>query len=110
MIFITGPYAVPNVWYDGYAVFTNKPVASSMRGFTVVNVTYASEIQMNLMAEAIGMDPWEIRFINAWRNGDTGPTGWKVVAAGLVECLKKTAEMGGIDLPDHLKAMSSERR
>jgi CO/xanthine dehydrogenase Mo-binding subunit len=109
-LYIAGPYAVPNVWYDGYAVFTNKPVSSSMRGFTVVNVTYASEIQMNLLAEAIGMDPWEIRFMNAWRDGDTAPTQWKVVAAGLIESMKKAAEMGGVELPEHLKAMSSRRR
>ena len=109
-LYIAGPYAVPNVWYDGYAVFTNKPVASSMRGYTVVNVTYSSEIQMDLLAEAIGMDPWEIRFINAWRDGDTGPTQWKVVAAGLIEAMKKAAEMDGIELPGHLKAMSSQRR
>jgi CO/xanthine dehydrogenase Mo-binding subunit len=109
-LYLAGPYAVPNVWYDGHAVFTNKPVASSMRGFAVVNVTYASEIQMNLLAEAIGMDPWEIRFINAWRDGDTAPTQWKVVAAGLIESMKKAAEMDGIELPEHLKAMSSRRR
>lgn len=109
-MFLAGAYAVPNVWHDGYGVFTNKPVSSSMRGYTVINITYAIEVQMNLLAEAIGMDPWELRFINAWRDGDTGPTQWKVVAAGLIETMKKTAEMGGIELPDHLKAMSSQRR
>jgi CO/xanthine dehydrogenase Mo-binding subunit len=56
------------------------------------------------------MDPWEIRFINAWRDGDTGPTGWKVVAAGLIETMKRAAEMAGIELPDHLKAMNSQGR
>ncbi len=110
LLYIAGPYAVPNVWYDGYAVFTNKPVASSMRGYTVINVTYSSEIQMNLMAEAIGMDPWEIRFINAWRDGDTGPTMWKVTAAGLIESMKKTAELAGVQLPGHLMAMHSRGR
>jgi len=110
LLYIVGPYAVPNVWYDGYAVFTNKPVASSMRGFTTINVTYASEIQMNLMAEAIGMDPWEIRFINAWRDGDTGPTMWKVTAAGLIESMKKAAELAGAKLPEHLMVMSSRGR
>ncbi len=109
-LFIAGPYAVPNVWFDGYVVFTNKPVASAMRGHGVINATYASEVQMNLLAEAIGMDPWEIRFINAWRDGDTGPTGWKVVAAGLIETMKRAAEMAGIELPDHLKAMNSQGR
>jgi CO/xanthine dehydrogenase Mo-binding subunit len=110
LLYIAGPYAVPNVWYDGYAVFTNKPVASSMRGFTTINVTYSSEIQMDLMAEAIGMDPWEIRFINAWREGDTGPTMWKVTAAGLIESMKKAADLAGVKLPEHLMAMSSQGR
>jgi CO/xanthine dehydrogenase Mo-binding subunit len=109
-LYIAGPYAVPNVWYDGYAVYTNKPVASCMRGFAMINVTYTSETQMNLLAEAIGMDPWEIRFINAWRDGDTAPTQWKVVAAGLIETMQKAAEMEGIELPAHLKTMSSRRR
>jgi CO/xanthine dehydrogenase Mo-binding subunit len=109
-LYLTGPYNCPNVRYDGFGVFTNKPVSSSMRGFAIINVTHASEIMMNLMAEAIGMDPWEIRFINAWREGDTGPTMWRVTAAGLIETMKKAAEMAGIALPDRLKAMSSGGR
>ena len=44
---------------------------------------------MNMLAEAIGMDPWEIRFINAWREGDTTAIQHKVVAAGLIETLKR---------------------
>jgi CO/xanthine dehydrogenase Mo-binding subunit len=108
--YIVGPYDVPHVRYDGYAVFTNKPVSSSMRGFSTINVNYAHEVQMDLMAEAIGMDPWEIRFINAWREGDTAPNQWKVVAAGLIETMKKAAEMEGVKLPPHLLAMSSQRR
>jgi len=109
-LYIAGPYAVPNIWYDGYSVFTNKPHASAMRGFSIINTSYAAEMQMNLMAEAIGMDPWEIRFINAWRDGDTGPTQWKVVAAGVIETMKKAAEIDGIELPAHLMAMSSQGR
>jgi CO/xanthine dehydrogenase Mo-binding subunit len=81
-----------------------------MRGFSTINVSYAHEVQMDLMAEAIGMDPWEIRFINAWREGDTAPNQWKVVAAGLIETMKKAAEMEGVKLPPHLLAMSSQRR
>ena len=108
--FAAGTYAVPNVWYDAYAIFTNKPVASSMRGYAIVNMLFPLETQMNMLAEAIGMDPWEIRFINAWREGDTSATQYKVVAAGLIETMKKTAEMGGIALPDHLMAMNSKGR
>lgn len=109
-VFCVGPYWVPNVWYDGYAVFTNKPLASSMRAFGTANFAAAVETQMNRIAEGLGMDPWEVRFINAWRDGDMGPTQWTVVAAGLIEVMKRTAELAGIKLPDHLKAMSSQRR
>jgi CO/xanthine dehydrogenase Mo-binding subunit len=109
-LFVAGSYSVPNVWYDGYLVFTNKPVSTAMRGHAVINSNYASEIQMNLLAEAIGMDPWEIRFINAWRDGDTAPTRWKVVAAGLIETMKKAAEIGGVELPPYLRASDSSRR
>ena len=110
MLYITGPYCCPNVWFDGYAVFTNKQQTGSMRGFNLVNVTHASEIMMNRMAEAINMDPWEIRFINAWRDGDTNPTMWEVKAAGLIEAMQKAAELGEIALPQHLKEMSSKGR
>ena len=105
-----GPYWIPNVSLDGYAIYTNKPPASSMRGFHLINLTFALEMQMNRIAETIGMDPWELRFINAWRNGDLSPSQWVVESAGMIEALKKTAELGGIELPDRLKAMSSERR
>jgi CO/xanthine dehydrogenase Mo-binding subunit len=105
-----GPYWVPNVWMDGYAVCTNKPPASSMRGYSMVNLFAAVETQMNRAAELIGIDPWEIRFINAWRNGDLSPSQWEVESAGLIETMKRAAELGGIELPDHLKRMNSQGR
>lgn len=107
-LFCVGPYRIPNVSYDGYAVFTNKPMASSMRSFGLVNIGTVVETQMNRLAEALGMDPWEIRFVNAWREGDTGPTQWKVLAPGLIEAMKRAAELVGVHLPDHLVAMSSK--
>ena len=75
-----------------------------------MSMLFPLETQMNMLAEAIGMDPWEIRFINAWREGDTTATQHKLVAVGLIETMKKTAEMGGIKLPDHLMAMNSKGR
>ena len=109
-ILIAGPFAIPNIWIDGICVYTNKPPASSMRGFGIINGTSAEELQMDRIAEAIGMDPWEIRFINAWRDGDIGATQFKVEAAGLIEAMKRAAELAGVELPDHLKAMSSRGR
>jgi CO/xanthine dehydrogenase Mo-binding subunit len=109
-VFGLGPYFVPNIDVEGWSVFTNKPVASSQRGFAVTNGHSAIEIQMNRNAEAIGMSPWEIRLINAWREGDVGSTQYPVPAPGVVEVIQKVAELAEIDLPDHLKAMDSKRR
>ena len=106
-LFISGPYRVPNIWIDGISVYTNKPPASSMRGFGVLNGTSACELQVNRMAEAIGMDPWEIRFINAWKNGDIGATQFKVTAAGAIEAMQKAAQLAGIELPMRLKKITS---
>jgi CO/xanthine dehydrogenase Mo-binding subunit len=91
-------------------IFTNKLISSSMRGFAVINGQIAVELQMNRVAEAIGMDPWELRFINAWRDGDKGASQYEVKGAGALEAMKKAAELAGIQLPEHLMAMSSRRR
>ncbi len=109
-ILVAGPYNIPNIAIDGTCVFTNRPPASSMRGFAIINGTTAEELQMSKLAEAISMDPWEIRMINAWRNGDLSATQVKIVACAAVEVLQQTAALAGIELPGHLKAMSSERR
>jgi len=106
----TGPYFVPNVYVEGYCVYTNKPPASSMRGFGVTPSVFATEVQINKIAAELGMDPWEIRFINAYRAGDLTPTRRVLNSVALVEVMQKLAEKAGIDLPDKLKAMSSKER
>jgi CO/xanthine dehydrogenase Mo-binding subunit len=109
-ILIAGPFFIPHICIDGTCVYTNKPPASSMRGFGIINGTSAEQLQMDRIAETIGMDPWEIRFINAWRDGDLGATQFQVVAAGLIEAMKRAAELAGVKLPAHLQAMSSRGR
>ena len=106
----TGPYYIPNVRIEGYLVYTNKPMSMSMRGFAINEATYATEVQMNRLAEAIGMDPWEIRFINAYRNGDKMPVGKVLDSVALVEVMQALAQKAGVDLPARLKAMTSARR
>jgi len=109
-MFVAGPYNVPNILVEAQTIFTNKLTSSSMRGFAVVNGQAVSEIQMNKVAQALGMDPWELRFINAWRDGDMGVTQYVVDGAGAIETMKKAAELAGIQLPEHLMAMSSRGR
>ena len=53
-----GPYVIPNVKLDGYAVYTNNAITMAMRGFGATQVPIAYESQMDKLAEALGMDPW----------------------------------------------------
>ncbi len=71
----TGPYQVDNVDAESLAVYTNHPVAGAMRGFGVPQIALAHESQMDLLAQALGMDPMEIRRINALRPGARTATG-----------------------------------
>lgn len=109
-MFACGPYHIPNIRIEGKCVLTNKPGSSSMRGFTIMNGQFPMELQMHKVAQALGMDPWELRFINAWRDGDIGASRYVVRGAGALEAMKATAEMSGVQLPDHLLAMSSRGR
>ncbi len=62
---------------------------------------------MDKIAETVGMDPWEIRLLNAYRNGDMKPHHKEAEDATLVETIQAAAELVGHELPDHLKAMNS---
>jgi len=105
---IVGPYSIPNVWIDGYAVFTNRPVATSMRGFGINVGQFAEEVQMDKIAAKLGMSPWDLRFINAWREGSISSTQQKMHAVGLIESLQAAAGIAGVELPEQFRNMSSK--
>ena len=65
----TGPYEIPNVKVDSYAVYTNNIPNGAFRGFGGPQGTFAAETQMNRLAEALGMDPVELRLKNVLREG-----------------------------------------
>src|SRR5438128_436076 len=67
----TGAYTIPNLRFDGYVVFTNRVPTTAMRCFGVPPVAMAVEMHMNRIAEALGVNPWELRLKNATRIGDT---------------------------------------
>jgi xanthine dehydrogenase D subunit len=85
-----GPYQVPNVLMDGYAVFTNNPPCGAMRGFGAVQACFAYESQMDALASRLGMDPVDLRIRNALAEGATMPTGQVVdSAAPVAELLRR---------------------
>jgi CO/xanthine dehydrogenase Mo-binding subunit len=104
---IAGPYRIPNVKIDAHCVYTNRQPGSAMRGFGVTPASFAIEVQMDKIAEIVGLDPWSIRFINAYRNGDMKPHHKVVEDATLIEVMQAAAELVGHDLPEEYKKMSS---
>ncbi|TMC52441.1 MAG: xanthine dehydrogenase subunit D [Chloroflexi bacterium] len=73
--FAAGPYRCPNANIDGIVVYTNNPPCGAMRGFGSVQNCYAHEAQMDKLAEALGLDPVELRMRNALETGDEMITG-----------------------------------
>lgn len=66
---VTGPYDIPNVHTDTYGVYTNNIPCGAFRGFGAPQAAFCAEGQMNRLAEALGMDPLEIRLKNSIREG-----------------------------------------
>ena len=107
---VAGPYNIPNVWIDSYAVFTNKRPTSSMRGFGLYQSSFAWDVQMERIAEKIGLNSWRLRFINAIHDGDTSATRAVQYNCGLIEVMQAAAQRAGIRLDDDLVKMSSKAR
>jgi selenium-dependent xanthine dehydrogenase len=70
-----GPYEIANVDIEGLGVYTNNPPAGAFRGFGVTQSCFAMESNMNLLAEQLGLSPWEIRYRNAIEPGKVLPNG-----------------------------------
>ena len=88
-----GPYAYENFEIEGTAYYTNNPPAGAFRGFGVTQTCFAVETLLNMMADEIGITPWEIRYRNAIRPGGVLPNGQIVDnSTGLVETLEAVKE------------------
>jgi xanthine dehydrogenase D subunit len=89
-----GPYVVPCVEVDAYGAYTNNPPCGAMRGFGAVQAAFAYESQMDRLAEAVGVDPAEIRIRNAVSEGDRIITGQVIDSAAPVEeLLRRVRDM-----------------
>src|SRR3989449_772461 len=88
---LAGPYKIPNLYQEGFAVYTNKTNCGSFRAPSGPQANFAVESQMDIIADALGLDPLELRLKNIVREGDEGPTGQVLQAVGLEECLRKAA-------------------
>ncbi|MEW6209385.1 MAG: selenium-dependent xanthine dehydrogenase [Acidobacteriota bacterium] len=85
----TGPYRVDNVDVESLAVYTNNPPCGAMRGFGANQAAFAIESLLDMLAERVGIDGWEIRYRNALDVGDRFCTGQQLESS---VGLKKTLE------------------
>ncbi len=98
-----GPYEIPNVDVEARAVYTNNPPAGAMRGFGVNQVAFALEGVLDRLARNVGIDGWDIRWLNALDVGGTFGTG-QVLGPGVgirqtllaVKDIYKSARYAGI--------------
>jgi CO/xanthine dehydrogenase Mo-binding subunit len=95
MAFACGPYEVPNVEVDTYAVLTNNNPCGAFRGYGSPQATFAAEVHFQHMIDALNLDPVETRLMNALDLGKVTITGdvlTEEVGAGMVQCLTAVKE------------------
>jgi len=100
--FAPGPYFTPNAKVDGFAVRTNNPPCGAMRGFGAVQTSFAAEAQMDKLADALGIDPIELRLRNALKTHDKLITGQVITGtAPVAECILACRDL---PMPEPLSA------
>src|SRR5262249_38289312 len=90
-----GPYRIPHVKVDGYAVYTNKPVAGAFRGYGIPQAAWACEQHMDDLARRLHMDSLEFRLKNIFVDDDVAYWGEQLHNVGLKETLLKATEAIG---------------
>jgi CO/xanthine dehydrogenase Mo-binding subunit len=90
-----GPYRIPHVRVDSYAVYTNIVPAGAFRGYGVSQAAWAYESQMDQIADQLGIDPLDLRLKNILRDGDTFATGETVHDMHLEALLRNAAQAIG---------------
>jgi aerobic-type carbon monoxide dehydrogenase small subunit (CoxS/CutS family) len=94
-ILAAGPYAIPNVRIDTYGIYTNNTPSGAFRSFGALQTQFATESQLDIIAERLGLDPFEIRCINAMRDGDMTHTKQKLGSVSLMRALQAAEQASG---------------
>ena len=88
---MSGPYKIPHVRIDSFAVWSNVVPAGALRGFGVPQAVWAYETQMDKIAEHLGLDPVQLRRKNLLRDDDLFATGEKLAGMHYDELLERAA-------------------
>ena len=106
---LPGPYTIPNVHADVYCVYTNRTPATAMRGFGITGVDFAIETHMDKVAHLVGMDPIELRILNAYRDGDMKAHRRIAKNTAVIECCQVAAEKAKWSISPAARQASSLR-
>ncbi len=90
-----GPYRIPHMKTDAYTVYTNTVPSGAYRGFGTLQVTWAYESQMDIIADKLGLDPLELRLRNLLKKGELYTPGDTPVDCNLKEGLVRAAKAIG---------------
>jgi len=93
--FQTLPFMFKHFKYDGYRIYTNKPPCGAMRGHGGPQVHFAQDVQLDMIAEALGLDPLEMAIKNGLKTGDRSAAGFNIVSSGFRECLETVSATTG---------------
>src|SRR5215475_29511 len=89
----SGPYDIDNIAIDSYALYTNLTPAGALRGFGIPQLAWAYESHTDMIARALGRDPYEFRKQNLLRDGRPQATGTILKDAAIDKVLDRIAEL-----------------
>jgi CO/xanthine dehydrogenase Mo-binding subunit/aerobic-type carbon monoxide dehydrogenase small subunit (CoxS/CutS family) len=94
-ILAAGPYAIPNVKVDTYGIYTNNTPSGAFRSFGALQTAFATESHLDICAERLGLDPFQIRRINAMRDGAVTHTKARLGSVSLMRALDALEKTSG---------------
>jgi 4-hydroxybenzoyl-CoA reductase subunit alpha len=92
-----GPYSVPNFRYRGRRVYTTKPPSGAMRAHGGTNIRYSVEVALDRLAEEMGIDPFDLRALNALPPHSTTVNEFRITSTSFLKCLAAARERSGWD-------------
>ena len=92
-----GPYRVPNFRYRGRRVYTTKPPSGAMRAHGGTNIRFSVEVALDMLAEASGSDPFDLRSRNALPPNSTTVNEFRITSTSFRKCLSAAREKSGWD-------------
>lgn len=96
-VLAAGPYVVPNIGIDTYGVYTNNTPSGAFRSFGALQAAFATESHLDICAERLGLDPFQLRRINAMHDCAITHTGQQLGSVSLSRVLDAAEKVSGWD-------------